>query len=74
MNFTTSAGAKKFKNVVDNFKWGGVIHTPDQTTITSKKICEITWARIQVFLFLFLFSRLCLQISFNIIFIFTYFF
>ncbi|KAI3464459.1 hypothetical protein Pfo_021122 [Paulownia fortunei] len=44
-NFTTAGAAFKFKKILQNFKWE-MVYT-DGRPITSKKICEITWARVQ---------------------------
>ncbi|EPS63198.1 hypothetical protein M569_11591 [Genlisea aurea] len=43
INFTTPAAAKRFKTLLQNFRW----ETADTGAIRSKKVCEITWARIQ---------------------------
>ncbi|PIN19031.1 hypothetical protein CDL12_08290 [Handroanthus impetiginosus] len=45
VNFTSAVAAMKFKEIVQNYKWG-MVHG-DRGPITSKKICETTWARIQ---------------------------
>ncbi|XP_012853338.1 PREDICTED: protein MEI2-like 7 [Erythranthe guttata] len=45
VNFTSTAAAEKFKQVIHKYEWGTV-----QTGcgfITSNKVCETTWARIQ---------------------------
>ncbi|KAL7086258.1 hypothetical protein ACP275_14G328400 [Erythranthe tilingii] len=45
VNFTSAAAAEKFKQVIHKYEWGTV-----QTgcgLITSNKVCETTWARIQ---------------------------
>ncbi|KAA8546359.1 hypothetical protein F0562_002902 [Nyssa sinensis] len=46
VNFTTTAAATKFRGVLDKYKWG-VFKTNQSCVYESKKICEITWARIQ---------------------------
>ncbi|XP_075494575.1 protein MEI2-like 6 [Primulina tabacum] len=45
VNFTTAIAANKFKKILQNFKWETV--KSDSGSFISKKICEITWARIQ---------------------------
>ncbi|KAL6527561.1 hypothetical protein OROGR_016651 [Orobanche gracilis] len=39
VNFTSGDAAHKFKKILQNYKW--------EDRFTSKKICEISWARIQ---------------------------
>ncbi|XP_073120948.1 protein MEI2-like 7 [Henckelia pumila] len=45
VNFTTGVAANKFKKILQNFKWE--TFRSDDGSFISKKICEITWARIQ---------------------------
>ncbi|KAK6132370.1 hypothetical protein DH2020_033891 [Rehmannia glutinosa] len=45
VNFTTAVMAMKFKKILQNYKWGLVYD--EGRIFTSKKICDITWARIQ---------------------------
>ncbi|CAI9778116.1 unnamed protein product [Fraxinus pennsylvanica] len=42
VNFTTSAAALRIKKILQNYHWGVVVNSE-----SSKKICELTWARIQ---------------------------
>ncbi|XP_047975104.1 protein terminal ear1 homolog [Salvia hispanica] len=45
VNFTKGGDALKFKKIVQGFKWGPL--ETDKGIFTSRKICAITWARIQ---------------------------
>ncbi|KAL2467677.1 protein MEI2-like 6 [Forsythia ovata] len=45
VNFTTAAAALKMMKILQNYKWGVIL--TGKESFTSKKICEITWARIQ---------------------------
>ncbi|KAL1557050.1 protein terminal ear1 [Salvia divinorum] len=45
VNFTKGGDALKFKKIVQGFKWGPL--ETDKGFFTSRKICAITWARIQ---------------------------
>ncbi|KAL7118041.1 hypothetical protein ACP275_03G110700 [Erythranthe tilingii] len=45
VNLTSAAAAKKFKRILHNFKWESISKKGE--VITSKKICEVTWAKIQ---------------------------
>lgn len=46
VNFTTASAALKIKKILENYRWGAVVTS--QESFSSKKICEITWAQIQV--------------------------
>ncbi|XP_073047156.1 uncharacterized protein [Primulina eburnea] len=45
VNFTTAVAAVKFMEILKNFKWESF--QTERGSFTSKKICEITWAKIQ---------------------------
>ncbi|CAK9171715.1 unnamed protein product [Ilex paraguariensis] len=45
VNFTSFHGARKFREILHNHKWGAV--RSSKGVYESKKICEIRWARIQ---------------------------
>ncbi|KAH6836080.1 hypothetical protein C2S53_012048 [Perilla frutescens var. hirtella] len=46
VNFTSGGDALKFKEILDDYKWG-TIKTEKGFSYTSKKICVVTWAKIQ---------------------------
>ncbi|KAL3641322.1 hypothetical protein CASFOL_016290 [Castilleja foliolosa] len=45
VNFTTSVAAQKFKDILQGYKWASFYC--QGRLFTSKKVCVITWARIQ---------------------------
>ncbi|XP_011099278.1 protein terminal ear1 homolog [Sesamum indicum] len=45
VNFTSAVAALEFSKTLHNYKWETAC--TDRGPITSKKICEVTWARIQ---------------------------
>lgn len=45
-NFTNAVGAIKITEILRNYQWGNI--QTCKGTFVSKKICEVTWARIQV--------------------------
>ncbi|KAL0326240.1 UNVERIFIED_CONTAM: protein terminal ear1 [Sesamum radiatum] len=49
VNFTSAVAALGFSKTLHNYKWETAL--TDRGPITSKKICEVTWARIQVYSF-----------------------
>ncbi|GFP87597.1 protein mei2-like 7 [Phtheirospermum japonicum] len=46
VNFTSGDAAQKFKEVLQGYKWN-TFQTDGGKLLSSKKICDITWARIQ---------------------------
>ncbi|KAL0369229.1 UNVERIFIED_CONTAM: protein terminal ear1 [Sesamum calycinum] len=45
VNFTTGGAALRFMQILQNYRWSTV--KTDEGSFLSKKICNITWARIQ---------------------------